>query len=157
RVALGLKSFPEGPLRDRLLATAKRMKFRFTNLLIWNTRGHIANAMVAGPLPFPRYVLLSDRLVADLTPDEVEAVFGHEMGHVKHHHLWLYLTFLGLSLVLLGALLLPSLNSWLDGRQDLQMAPFMVLICAYIFVFFGFLSRRCERQADVYGCRAVSC
>ena len=22
---------------------------------------------------------------------------------------------------------------------------------------FGFLSRRCERQADVYGCRAVSC
>jgi STE24 endopeptidase len=24
-------------------------------------------------------------------------------------------------------------------------------------VVFGFLSRRCERQADVYGCRAVSC
>src|SRR5262249_18993727 len=22
---------------------------------------------------------------------------------------------------------------------------------------FGFLSRRCERQADIYGCRAVSC
>jgi hypothetical protein len=54
-------------------------------------------------------------------------------------------------------MLLPSLNSWANGRQDLQMAPFMGLICAYIFVFFGFLSRRCERQADVYGCRAVSC
>jgi STE24 endopeptidase len=157
RLALGLQPFPEGPLRDRLLSSARRLNFRFSNLLLWNTHGHVANAMVAGPLPFPRYVLLSDRLVTDLTPDEVEAVFGHEIGHVKHRHLWLYLVFLGLSLVLLGALLLPSLNSWANGRQDLQMAPFMGLICAYIFVFFGFLSRRCERQADVYGCRAVSC
>ncbi|MFL5243045.1 MAG: M48 family metallopeptidase [Gemmataceae bacterium] len=157
RLALGLQPFPNGPLRDRLLATARRLNFRFSNLLLWNTHGHVANAMVAGPLPFPRYVLLSDRLITDLTPDEVEAVFGHEIGHVKHRHLWLYLLFLGLSLVLLGALLLPSLNSWFHGRQDLQMAPFMGLIGAYIFVFFGFLSRRCERQADVYGCRAVSC
>jgi STE24 endopeptidase len=33
----------------------------------------------------------------------------------------------------------------------------MLLIGAYVFVVFGFLSRRCERQADVYGCKAVSC
>jgi STE24 endopeptidase len=26
-----------------------------------------------------------------------------------------------------------------------------------MFVAFGFLSRRCERQADLFGCRAVSC
>jgi STE24 endopeptidase len=32
----------------------------------------------------------------------------------------------------------------------------MVLIGSYVFVVFGFVSRRCERQADVYGCRAVS-
>src|SRR5262249_40913536 len=25
------------------------------------------------------------------------------------------------------------------------------------FLVFGFLSRKCERQADVFGCRAVSC
>src|SRR5207244_10158040 len=31
------------------------------------------------------------------------------------------------------------------------------LIGAYVFVVFGFLSRRCDRQADIYGCRAVSC
>src|SRR5205823_7080298 len=28
---------------------------------------------------------------------------------------------------------------------------------AYIFIVFGYLSRLCERQADLYGCRAVSC
>jgi STE24 endopeptidase len=26
-----------------------------------------------------------------------------------------------------------------------------------VFFVFGFLSRRCERQADVFGCRVVSC
>jgi STE24 endopeptidase len=35
--------------------------------------------------------------------------------------------------------------------------PFVALLGCYIFVVFGFLSRRCERQADLFGCRAVSC
>jgi STE24 endopeptidase len=26
-----------------------------------------------------------------------------------------------------------------------------------VFLVFGFLSRRCERQADIYGCKTVSC
>jgi STE24 endopeptidase len=33
----------------------------------------------------------------------------------------------------------------------------LATVGVYIFVVFGFLSRRCERQADVYACRAVSC
>jgi STE24 endopeptidase len=33
----------------------------------------------------------------------------------------------------------------------------VTVVVSYIFVIFGFLSRRCERQADVFGCRAVSC
>jgi STE24 endopeptidase len=35
--------------------------------------------------------------------------------------------------------------------------PPLALLAAYVFLAWGFLSRRCERQADVYGCRAVSC
>jgi STE24 endopeptidase len=31
-----------------------------------------------------------------------------------------------------------------------------VLFAAYMFIVFGYLSRRCERQADIYGCRLVS-
>jgi STE24 endopeptidase len=33
----------------------------------------------------------------------------------------------------------------------------IVLVLLYIVFVFGFISRRCERQADIYGCRAVSC
>jgi STE24 endopeptidase len=33
----------------------------------------------------------------------------------------------------------------------------VILAAAYVFLVFGFLSRRCERQADIHGCRTVSC
>lgn len=152
RLVLGLKPLPAGPLRDRLAATARRMRFRCSNILLWNTHDNVANAMVAGILPLPRYVLLTDRLVNELAPAEVEAVFGHEIGHVKHRHMLYYLVFLLVSIWVVGGL-------WNFAQLDNQMAvvPFMVSLGAYIFVFFGFLSRRCERQADVFGCRTVSC
>src|SRR4029077_1449988 len=87
RLALGLKPLPPGPTRDRLERCAVRLRFRCSNILLWNTHGGIANAMVAGIVPWLRYVVLTDRLVEELTPQEVEAVFGHEIGHVKHRHM----------------------------------------------------------------------
>jgi hypothetical protein len=41
--------------------------------------------------------------------------------------------------------------------RDWQQVPLMLSLGAYVFLAFGFVSRRCERQADLYGCRAVSC
>ncbi len=162
RLALGLKPLPAGPLRGRLEGTARRLGFRCNNILVWNTRGGVANAMVAGVVPWLRYVILTDRLMTELTPDEVEAVFGHEMGHAKHHHMMLYLGFLAVSVVLVGVIW-----SWIatvvfklpSDQVDTTLAsvPLVMMLGAYIFVVFGFLSRRCERQADVFGCRAVSC
>src|SRR5207249_2624992 len=73
RLILGLKPLPAGPLRDRLLATARRLKFRFTDILIWDTRNSVANAMVTGPSRWLRYVVLTDRLVKEMTPEEIEA------------------------------------------------------------------------------------
>ena len=170
RLLLGLKPLPEGPLRDRLLATGRRLSFRCNDILLWNTRNAMANAMVTGPLPILRYVVLTDRLVRDMTPDEVEAVFGHEIGHVKHHHMLFYFGFLVGSLVILAgswealrlfakthlAASVPDVNAWLQSAEFFGLLPMVVLLATYVFVVFGFLSRRCERQADIYGCRAVS-
>jgi Zn-dependent protease with chaperone function len=159
RLVLGLQPLPAGPLRDRLLAAAWRLNFRCSDILLWNTRGGVANAMVVGVVPQIRYVLLTDRLISDLTPDEVEAVFGHEVGHVKHHHMLYYLGFLLVSMaVVMGVW--QEVVGWLDlgtRPEYLEALPFVGLLGTYIFVVFGFLSRRCERQADIYGCRAVSC
>src|SRR5207248_939143 len=52
---------------------------------------------------------------------------------------------------------IPSLRALLSGSDYWTNLPFVAIVGAYIFVVFGFLSRRCERQADLYGCRAVSC
>lgn len=162
RLILQLRPLPEGPMRDRLMAAAQRVNFRCSNVLRWGTHGAVANAMVVGILPRLRYVILTDRLVTDLTPEEVEAVFGHEMGHVKHRHMLYYLGFLLVSLAVvagawdLAAGYLPSL-AWASTNQDLAAIPLAGLLGAYIFVVFGFLSRRCERQADLFGCRTVSC
>jgi len=163
RAVWGLRPLPDGTLRRRLVAAAERLKFRCSNILVWNTHNTVANAMVAGIVPRPRYVLLSDRLINELQPDEIEAVFGHEIGHVRHHHMLYYLGFLLLSVPVVTCVC-QLLSGWLPGLQTLLSSdeywanlPFVGVIATYIFVVFGFLSRRCERQADVFGCRAVSC
>src|SRR5262249_51794430 len=87
RLAWPTRSLPDGPLRRRLERAAKRVGFRFNDLLVWET-GHImVNACVTGVLPWFRYVLLTDALIETLSPVEVAAVFGHEVGHVAHRHL----------------------------------------------------------------------
>jgi Zn-dependent protease with chaperone function len=158
RLVLGLKPLPAGPLRNRLMGTAGRLRFRFSNILLWNTNGGVANAMVAGILPQVRYVVLTDKLVNELAPEEVEAVFGHEVGHVKHHHMAFYLAFIVISLMTLSVLAtVTKVDDLFKSNEDLATLPLVGILGAYIFVVFGFLSRRCERQADIYGCRTMSC
>jgi len=169
RLVLGLKPLPAGPLRDRLLAASRRLSFRCSNILIWDTRDHVANAMVVGLLPWVRYVVVTDRLVNELTVEELEAVLGHEAGHIKHRHMPYYLGFLFISLVVVASLWALAvgappgddtpgspLGAW-AADKGMGMVPLFAILGAYIFVVFGFLSRRCERQADIFGCRAVSC
>lgn len=161
---LGLRSLPPGPERDRFEALARRLRFRYTDLLLWPTHGAIANAMIVGLVPRVRYVIFTDRLLEEMPPDEADAVFGHEVGHAKHGHIWYYAAFLALSMAVLAALFL-LLGQTLDragvtipdGYVGWLSLPPVAVTAAYIFLAFGFLSRRCERQADVYGCRAVSC
>ncbi len=161
---LGLGTLPAGLVRDRLEMLAKRLHFRYSDFLLWPTHGASAYAMIVGLIPQVRYVIFTDRILDDLPMNELEAVFGHEVGHAKHGHIWLYAVFLTLSMTVLAALLLligqqldaagVEVPKWAEGWLAL---PPVILAGSYVFLVFGFLSRRCERQADVYGCRAVSC
>jgi len=161
---LGLQPLPPGPARDRLHATAARLRVRFTRILLWPTRGLMVNALVLGVVPQARYVIFTDRLLGALNPAELDAVLGHEAGHVRHGHLWLYLAFLVLSSAFLAALgaaaeqafaarhwSLPAEYDWALGVLPLAAMGL------WLFVVFGWLSRACERQADVFGARAGSC
>lgn len=165
---LGLRPLPAGPVRDRLEALARRLHFRYNDLLLWPTHGAVANALIVGLLPPVRYVIFTDRILEELTPEELDAVLGHEIGHAKHGHIWFYGAFLALSIGVLAALLV-YLGQQLDAYaratgyelpawvEDWLPLPPVLVTAGYVFFVFGYLSRRCERQADVYGCRAVSC
>jgi STE24 endopeptidase len=165
RIVWQAAPLPHGPVRERLESFAKRAGFRYLDILVWHTNGGVANAAITGLIPQLRYVLLSDALLQHLRPEEVESVFGHEVGHVKHHHFSYYLAFVIASVIFLTLLAIPteSAAQWLVGPEVwywLQPAwqylpPELWLLVPYLFVTFGYLSRRFERQADLYGCRGT--
>lgn len=161
---LGLQPLPAGPKRSRLEETARRLQFRYAGLLLWPTRGAMANALVIGVVPWARYVIFTDRLLEAMDEAELDAVLGHEIGHAAHGHIPYYAAFL-LASAAAGAAAtaaladsfpemdFPPIENW-DGWLAI---PPLLLMAGYLFAVFGMLSRRCERQADVYGCRAGSC
>lgn len=160
RWVLGFRPFPAGPCRDRLTATAARLGFR-GQLLFWPTRRAVSNAMILGLVRPTRVIVFTDKILDTLPADELDAVFGHEVGHARHGHLPFYYAFLVLSLTA-AAFALTAVTTLAFGPDwDLPggLGPIALfgLLAGYLFVVFGFLSRVCERQADVAGARAVSC
>jgi len=169
RLAWPTHSLPPGPLRDRLERLAKRVGFRCTDILVWDTGNVLVNAGVTGTLPWFRYVLLSDALVENLSSQEIAAVFGHEIGHIAHRHLLsfglFFLGTIGVMAVIMGAIddyvavgLTRALGSWNASVAGVVQTGVVILaLGTYFFLAFGLVSRRFERQADLFGCRAVSC
>jgi STE24 endopeptidase len=171
RLAWPTRPLPAGALRRRLERAASRVGFRFTDILLWDTGAVMLNACVTGVLPGFRYVLLTDALVETLPPLEVAAVFGHEIGHVAHRHL-LYFGFffvgsLGVLAILadgvalgeawlLNATGLPAAGAAVPS-EAIQAVALLALLGLYFWAVFGYLSRRFERQADIFGSKVVSC
>lgn len=166
RLVLRAKPLPPGELRERLEAQARQLRFRCRDILVWNTNRGVANAAVTGLLPGVRYVLLSDALIDHLSNAEIEAVFAHEVGHIRHHHMGLYFLFAAGSstmIFLTAEALEPLLNTLLQSwsTESLQWigayVPIdLLLLAPYFFVVFGYLSRRCERQADTFAFRTAA-
>ncbi|MDP6380325.1 MAG: M48 family metalloprotease, partial [Phycisphaerae bacterium] len=96
----GAVSMPEGGLRSRLESLARRARLKVRDILLWPTYNTIVNGCVIGPVGTFRYILITDALLDALPAQEIEAVFSHEIGHIKHRHMHLYifLAFGGLAL-----------------------------------------------------------
>lgn len=160
------RPLPPGPLRTRLEEAARRSGFHARDILVWHTDGMIANAAVAGVVRPLRYVFLTDAMLVLLSDEEIEAVFGHEMGHVRHHHLLLRVMtmFAPLSLCWLAQQAFPlavdRFETWLGMGGIGVKAPLgLVMLAAmavYALVVFGYYSRLLEHQADLFGCRSVT-
>lgn len=154
RLVWRTQQLPASPLRSRLEETCRRMHLRYRDILIWKSHGSMVNAAVMGLLPHIRYILLSDGLLEHLSQEQVEAVFGHEAGHVKEHHIAYYMVFAIASMVavsLAGDWMLQMANVRAE-TIELAVAGMVAFIW---FVAFGWISRRFERQADLHGVRCL--
>jgi len=155
------RPLPPGALRSRLDAIARGAGMHYRDILLWETDEMVVNAAVMGLLAPLRYVLLSDGLVGWMEEKRIEAVFGHEVGHIKHHHIAFYLLVAVLCMQIAGGALVLA-DDWLDlsSRDRLtqmaaQAAGLGVVAVAFLLGF-GWISRRFERQADVYGVQAIT-
>src|SRR4051812_34269134 len=157
RRVLKTSPLPDGPLRRRLENLCRRAGMRHRDILVWHTHFNMGNAAVMGVVPWMRYVMLSDLLLERLDAEQIEAVFAHEVGHVVHRHmLWFAIFFLILVLGSIGPFALVS--DWLMkvGLTEQVLKPLGAAAgVTGVWVIFGFLSRRFERQADVYAARVI--
>ena len=169
----GCTPLPPGPARQRIEAFCRGQRLRFADILLWPLfEGRMLTAGVMGLTGRFRYILVTPALLEATTPEEMEAVMAHELGHVKRFHLQLYLfLFLGFGLLTQvsgGPLLLLLLSTdffyrliALSGQSPetiLALASALILftlMLGYFRFIFGFFMRNFERQADLYALSAM--
>jgi Zn-dependent protease with chaperone function len=165
----GCTPLADGPLKKQLENLCKHANFRHGGILVWHAMGDISNAAIVGFLPSMRYIILSPGLLKELSPEDIEAVLAHEIGHNFHHHLLQYpIILLGMAAVsaLVVQWVAPALNLMLTLGYELYPSyiwnllpsPLLFVVFAlvttlYFRYVFGFFSRSFERQADLYGSR----
>ena len=114
-------------------------------------------------------ITLNDNLLRRASPEEIQSVMGHEMGHYVLHHIYKDMLFI-LVVIVVGFSLLRwsldwSLKRWgekwqIRGVGDIAVLPLVLLILS----IFGFVftpiqntqTRTEEHEADMYGINAVS-
>lgn len=150
----------EGELRASLLSMCSRLGLRCRDVLVWHSDRMMINAAVMGVLPQVRYIMLSDALLETMSAPQLKAVFGHEAGHVRLRHIPYFLLlalvgWIGVSGGIEGvAALIPAESEgWV--ATVLPGLGGVVAGAGWLAVF-GWVSRRFERQADLFGARAVT-
>lgn len=158
------------PLEDRdLLSRIERLAqaagARIKGAYVWlqSEKGTTANAALMG-LGSTRRVVVSDTLLEKYSPEEIEVVLAHELGHQVHRDipkaLALQLALTLASFAIAGWVLDRGVDRLgLDGRADVAAFPLLALTLG----LFGFLigpaqkaySRYAERKADEYALEAT--
>jgi len=152
---------PEGELTQRLLALANRAHTRVRGVFTMHmsSKTTAANAALMG-LGNTRRIVLGDTMLDRYTPDEIEVVLAHELGHHVHHDIWKMIV--SQSVLTLGGLYLVNLAlHWTVDVQHYYLSLTDVATIPFVLVLTGLfglivmpigngLSRAIEYQADEY-------
>jgi STE24 endopeptidase len=153
-------------LKERVSRLMARAGFTAKGFFVMDgsRRSAHSNAFFTG-FGASKRVVFFDTLLQQLSPDEMEAVLAHELGHFKHRHILkmmatsFVMTLLGLALLgwlsqqpwfYTGLGVMPNMSS---ANDALALLLFMMVVPLFTF-FFSPLSagrsRRFEFEADAY-------
>jgi len=168
----GCRPLPEGELKRTLEAFCRKQDFT-AKLYLWPLfEGKVLTAGVMGIMPGLRYVLLTPAIIQTMSMEELESVMAHEIGHVKNHHLLLYVMLIAGFSLFAGLLVQPFAYFVLSRDFFVQLITsydvypstvlsvfvstslFVSLVIYFRFVF-GYFIRNFERQADLHVPKAV--
>ena len=142
------RPLPDGLLRRRLEDLIARTHLRCRQILLWDTfGGQMINACVTGFVGITRYILMTDTLIKALEPDEIVAVFAHEIAHARRHHIAYYVMF-AVGFAPMVALPEVTVAPGFIGAV-FHLMWLVTALALYWGVVFGYLSRRMELEADL--------
>jgi STE24 endopeptidase len=153
-------------LRRRLVVLSERAGTRVRGVYRWklSEKSKKANAALTG-LGATRRIILADTLLDNYTPEEIEAVLAHELGHHVRRHI-LKSILVQATITLLGFWAADwTLHYAVDQRRFEELSDFANLpLLALVSVVLSLLlmpvlnaySRFNERQADRYAFESIA-
>ena len=153
-------------LRRRLVVLSERAGTRVRGVYRWklSEKSKKANAALTG-LGATRRIILADTLLDNYTPEEIEAVLAHELGHHVHRHI-LKSIFVQAAITLFGFWAANwTLHYAVDQHMFEELSDFADLpLLALVSVVLSFVlmpalnaySRFNERQADRYAFESIA-
>jgi STE24 endopeptidase len=162
-----LTPLPEGELRTRLMALADRTGFKAQTIEVidGSKRSGHSNAYFTGFGRFRRIVLF-DTLISQLTPEELEAVLAHEIGHYRRGHIPRMLAISAIiQLGALAAIAALAASGWFNpafGFPAGEIAPAFLLFgllsgaaMFWLTPLANLFSRKHEYEADAFAREAM--
>lgn len=162
------KPVEQGHHRHRIEALCRKAGLNYANILYWPIfGGRMITAGVMGLVGRFRYILVTRGLLLMLSPEEIDAVIAHEIGHIKRHHLLFYLLFfIGYPFLyyalynpvdlLISLIITPygffdrfGLNAATVSISIFNLVMIMIFLIYFRYIF-GYFMRNFERQADAY-------
>jgi len=154
-------------LRKRLVRLGERAGTRVRGVYKWHLseKSRKANAALTG-IGQTRRIILSDTLLENYSPEEIEAVLAHELGHHVHNHIWKSIgtqaaaTFVGFWAA--NWTLHYAIHRWhlFESLSDFANLPLLALtftVLSFLLMpALNALSRFHERQADRYAFESIS-
>jgi len=152
-------------LADRLLKLAERANTKVRGVFKFDMskRTKSANAALTG-LGNTRRIILGDTLIDEFSPDEIETVLAHELGHHVNRDILVLVTF-GIISTTIGLYVASLGLNWAIGQfgfvspADVAALPALALVFGiYDFITMPLnnaVTRWRERKADEYALQAT--